>query len=111
MSRPLDIWDEPADSDWVENQQHQCEYCTDYEQRKGEFATCADCGVYVCAAHEAGRYCTVCVRVCEGCGAEDVDTREVQTERGPDVYERRCQRCNPKAWETQEAWEGRYEAI
>jgi hypothetical protein len=57
--------------------------------------------------------CATCTtsRTCEKCKASDVETREVQTERGPDVYERRCQRCNPKAWETQDAWEGRYEAI
>lgn len=118
--RPLDIFDAPHESDWHRERLRECDLCPPgcYEQEPGEFAQCEKCDIRFCAprhaAHVIPDICSQCeqeLRTCAGCGGEDVDTREVQTERGPDVFERRCSRCNPKAWATQEAWEGRYEAI
>jgi hypothetical protein len=134
MSRPLDIHDLPENVVRF-HQPHKphplgydvCCGCLRLSELYEEWPMCRWCADSFCPFGQdcqqpgtlqdnEGRETCVCAtcttsRTCEKCKASDVETREVQTERGPDVYERRCQRCNPKAWETQDAWEGRYEAI
>jgi hypothetical protein len=84
--RPLDIHDAPDDRPKL----RECEACAPgvVEQEEGEFRQCGACDEYVCAKHWAETFDDVCAR-CEA------DART----------------CNPKAWQTQEAWEGRYEAV
>jgi hypothetical protein len=111
--RPLDIHDAPDDRPKL----HECDACAPgcVEQEEAEFIKCDSCDERVCAKHAGeNNLCIRCeadLRVCENCHAFNVDTRMVEVERYPSITERRCQRCNPKAWETQEAWEGRYEAV
>jgi hypothetical protein len=104
-----------------------CERCLVLSPLYDLFPSCRSCQEELCPEHQAagsqrdddGRESCLCQRcaeerTCESCGAEDVDTRTVQVGDGrsePRYDERHCQRCSPKAWATQEAWEGRYEAI
>ena len=113
--RPLDIFDAPDDRPKF----RECEACAPgvVEQEEGEFRQCGACDEYVCAKHWAETFDDVCARceadarTCEGCGVTNTDTRMVEVERYPSISERRCQRCSPRAFQTQEAWEGRYEAV
>ena len=138
--RTPDIWDAGEDTS-TEVRYHAhgtrlplghnaCETCRVLSPLYRLFPICTECQEPCCFDHQvAGSFtddeqhacvCQSCAdeaqvaliaRTCDKCGAENVDTREVRTETGPDVYERRCQSCHPRAFQTREAWEGRYEAV
>ena len=116
--RPLDHFDAPDDRPKL----RECDACPPgvVEEDEGEFIKCDSCDERVCPKHRGEKFDDLCAkceqdaRVCENCHAYGVECRTVMVGDGwsePRYSDRRCQKCAPKAWATQEAWEGRYEAV